>query len=90
MQSTTGPELASKEVSIDMAKISELLVEVARQDSLQLEAGETPEEWAASMMLTKNPAGRMKKAALVFLEALQTAEGPSVEAIRAQLREFTE
>ncbi len=73
-----------------MTKISELLVEVARQDPMQLEAGETPEEWAASMMLNKNPAGRMKKAILLFMTALEGAEGPAVETIRGQLRDLIE
>ena len=73
-----------------MTKISDLLAQVAREDPVQLEAQESPEEWATSMMLAKNPAGRMKKAALQFLEALQTAEGPTVETIRSRLRDFTE
>ena len=73
-----------------MTSLSKLLVEVAREDPLQLEADETPEEWAASMMLNKNPAGRMKKSRLTFLDTMQSAEGAAAETIRVQLRALIE
>jgi hypothetical protein len=69
-----------------MTSLSELLVEVAREDPLQLEANETPEEWASSMMLGRNPGGRIKKAVQAFLVQIQSAEGPAAETLRSQLR----
>ena len=73
-----------------MATLSELLLELAKEDPDQLEAEETPAEWAASMMLNKNPGGRLKTAILKFRDVIENAEGPASDAIRLKLRELSE
>ncbi len=73
-----------------MATLSELLLQLAKEDPGQLEADETPEEWVASMRLNKNPAGRFKTSVIKFRDALENAEGPASDAIRAKLNELIE